>query len=367
MQGSVDAGSGTPSMLSMSGRSAQQKMRQNVDEPQQILRSRAASEMPSSDDRLQLQLPRVASGLLATISGRTTPLSLMENNSMMNISQSGDNRTQVDEMKKRASSNKTFLQIKIGGSTLCISYQGRRANNITDLRDFEFHAPKLELRNQVESYFELLMQVKKEYMSVAVQHTGALVKEKFRQLHNRKAWSKASFGPDWDARRLLIDMDRAIDEEMANSIHSTLATSGGRVQHSEWSREPAREPSQISSGSSKNKAPLSKYMILDPRKLMGKRLPNILPRGIGLGQSEPPSSPRMRGQVLPNVQDADESPARTATCDPVENPQIVSPIRGPPFLGRRFTTASVVPPASPPSVPRVSVSSATESRYPHEL
>ncbi|KAJ2166136.1 Protein SABRE [Coemansia sp. RSA 562] len=367
MQGSVDAGSGTPSMLSMSGRSAQQKMRQNVDEPQQILRSRAASEMPSSDDRLQLQLPRVASGLLATISGRTTPLSLMENNSMMNISQSGDNRTQVDEMKKRASSNKTFLQIKIGGSTLCISYQGRRANNITDLRDFEFHAPKLELRNQVESYFELLMQVKKEYMSVAVQHTGALVKEKFRQLHNRKAWSKASFGPDWDARRLLIDMDRAIDEEMANSIHSTLATSGGRVQHSEWSREPAREPSQISSGSSKNKAPLSKYMILDPRKLMGKRLPNILPRGIGLGQSEPPSSPRMRGQVLPNVQDADESPARTATCDPVENPQIVSPIRGPPFLGRRFTTASVVPPASPPSVPRVSVSSATEPRYPHEL
>ncbi|KAJ1906020.1 Protein SABRE, partial [Coemansia sp. S17] len=139
------------------------------------------------------QSPQPSSGLLATMSGRgSTPLSLFsESNSMINISQSGENRDQVDQMKKRASSNKTFLNIKIGGSTLCISYQGKKTNNITDLRDFEFHAPTLELRNQVESYYELLMQVKKEYMSVVVHHTGALVKEKFRQLHSRKAY-KAS-------------------------------------------------------------------------------------------------------------------------------------------------------------------------------
>ncbi|KAJ2422860.1 Protein SABRE, partial [Coemansia sp. RSA 2531] len=96
------------------------------------------------------QSPQPASGLLATMSGRgSTPLSLFsESNSMINISQSGENRDQVDQMKKRASSNKTFLNIKIGGSTLCISYQGKKTNNITDLRDFEFHAPTLELRNQ---------------------------------------------------------------------------------------------------------------------------------------------------------------------------------------------------------------------------
>ncbi|KAJ1998586.1 Protein SABRE, partial [Coemansia thaxteri] len=162
------------------------------------------------------QSPQLSSGLFAAMSGRSsTPLSLFtESNSMINISQSGENRDQVDQMKKRASSNKTFLNVKIGGSTLCISYQGKKANNITDLRDFEFHAPTLELRNQVESYYELLMQVKKEYMSVVVHHTGALVKEKFRQLHSRKAWNKASFGPDWEARKLLIDMDRRVDEDM---------------------------------------------------------------------------------------------------------------------------------------------------------
>ncbi|KAJ2738925.1 Protein SABRE, partial [Coemansia sp. Cherry 401B] len=287
----------------------------------------AASPPPSSlslsaQPRSGAQLPRVASGLLATISGRTTPLSLMESNSMINIPQSGDNRDQVDEMKKRASSNKTFLHIKIGGSTLCISYQGRRANNITDLRDFEFHAPMLELRNQVESYFELLMQVKKEYMSVAVQHTGALVKEKFRQLHNRKTWSKTSFGPDWEARRLLIDMDRTIDQEvvasMRNSSNSLVMTTSTEVPgagpvtqlvensdlETEESEQLASRESSVAAAASKGKAPLSKYMILDPRKLMGRRLPNILPRPLHeVGQSEPPPSPRLRGQPTNITQD----------------------------------------------------------------
>ncbi|KAJ2380055.1 Protein SABRE, partial [Coemansia sp. RSA 2611] len=227
---------------------------------------------------------------------------------MISISQSGENRDQVDQMKKRASSNKTFLNIKIGGSTLCISYQGKKTNNITDLRDFEFHAPTLELRNQVESYYELLMQVKKEYMSVVVHHTGALVKEKFRQLHSRKAWNKTSFGPDWEARKLLIDMDRRVEEDMVSCAQGSISDHDGI---------PPAAPMQFDSGaaalqsvellselspvvvvpppgedlvaetvdddvasisSNKGQAPLSKYMILDPRKLMGKRLPNVLPR-----------------------------------------------------------------------------------------
>ncbi|KAJ2720070.1 Protein SABRE, partial [Coemansia sp. Benny D115] len=265
----------------------------------------------------QLSPQSASVGLLATMSGRSTPFSLFsENNSMINISQSSENRDQVDQMKKRASSNKTFLNIKIGGSTLCISYQGKKASNITDLRDFEFHAPRLELRNQVESYYELLMQVKKEYMSVVVQHTGALVKEKFRQLHNRKAWSKTSFGPDWEARRLLIDMDRRVEEDMAASLQGSMSERDestdaipvpellvdSSATHEPNTRQPSHAASVASSHSASNrpdertantdhddsasiysttsKAPLSKYMILDPRKLMGKRLPNVLPRNL---------------------------------------------------------------------------------------
>ncbi|KAJ1765619.1 Protein SABRE, partial [Coemansia sp. RSA 1843] len=302
--------------------------------------ARAAQQAP-------LNSPLQGSTVLSPYSGRSTPMSLFsESNAMINMSRGGENRNQVDQMKKRASNNKTFLNIKIGGSTLCISYQGRRASNITDLRDFEFHAPTLELRNQVESYYELLMQVKKEYMSVVVHHTGALVKEKFRQLHNRKAWSKSSFGPDWEARKLLIEMDRRVEEEMAASlagsgsmasdrelyssgnsipiraleVESGPIVSGGVVRPSIAEREHgedsapggsrSRSNSQASTSfvrqqtpqqqqqtymsetddaasihSTKSKAQMSKYMILDPRKLMGMRLPNVLPRNSPLADS----------------------------------------------------------------------------------
>ncbi|KAJ2617062.1 Protein SABRE [Coemansia sp. RSA 1365] len=316
--------------------------------------SRAASAEP-----IPHQLPRVASGILATLPGRSgTPLVLSESNTGASISQGGDNRDQVDQMKRRASSNKTFLSVNIGGSTLCISYQGRRANNITDLRDFEFHAPRLELRNQVASYYELLMQVKREYMSAAVQHTGALVKEKLRQLHNRKAWSRAEFGPDWAARRLLVDMDRKIDEEIAASMRASAiyaprsrlapledsgGISGGLVEEnlpgdfsdaqsmsspasasvaaSSVSKEddtPPNPPSPLVKG----KAPPSRYMILDPRKLMGKRLPSALISrsthgstvSVNMERSEPPSSPRSRSMHVDSF--GSNSNSRARSCEP---------------------------------------------------
>ncbi|KAJ2679525.1 Protein SABRE [Coemansia spiralis] len=318
--------------------------------------SSSATPVPEADSRLPpsgSQSPQQATGVLPSFSGRSTPLSLFsESNAMIGMSRGSDNRSQVDQMKKRASSNKTFLNIKIGGSTLCISYQGKKASNITDLRDFEFHAPTLELRNQVESYYELLMQVKKEYMSVVVHHTGALVKEKFRQLHNRKAWSKSSFGPDWEARKLLIEMDRRVEQDLAansnagdmsdreaySSVNATLLppvssgadeangtaqesaievdASGSSIAPSSRANSqpsvsrPIQPPSvypgnsnrsvtassrdqaltgdsddAASTRSTKSKAPLSKYMILDPRKLMGKRLPGVLPRNSSLAAS----------------------------------------------------------------------------------
>ncbi|KAJ2491884.1 Protein SABRE [Coemansia sp. RSA 2050] len=311
------------------------KMRRNIGEQMRGLESGDVPQIRVS------QSPQPSSGLLATMPGRgSTPLSLFsESNSMINISQSGENRDQVDQMKKRASSNKTFLNIKIGGSTLCISYQGKKTNNITDLRDFEFHAPTLELRNQVESYYELLMQVKKEYMSVVVHHTGALVKEKFRQLHSRKAWNKASFGPDWEARKLLIDMDRRVEEDMVSCAQGSISDHDGLPPAAPLqsasdtavlqSVELLPELSQVavapplsedlavetadddvaSISSNKGQAPLSKYMILDPRKLMGKRLPNVLPRNFtrldvgspGADRSEHSASVPPLGSTVPLV------------------------------------------------------------------
>ncbi|ORY91255.1 golgi-body localization protein domain-domain-containing protein [Syncephalastrum racemosum] len=54
-------------------------------------------------------------------------------------------------MKRRASSNRTFLYIKIPGAKHCLSYRGPKRRNIEDLSDFVFRQPDLEYRNRTWS------------------------------------------------------------------------------------------------------------------------------------------------------------------------------------------------------------------------
>ncbi|KAI9263182.1 golgi-body localization protein domain-containing protein [Phascolomyces articulosus] len=82
-------------------------------------------------------------------------------------------------MKKRASSNRAFLLVKIPGTRHCLSYQGQKEKNIEDLRDFAFQQPNLEYRNKTWSWFELMSIIKKDFMRAAVLHNStALLKEK---------------------------------------------------------------------------------------------------------------------------------------------------------------------------------------------
>ncbi|KAJ2766223.1 hypothetical protein IWQ57_004458, partial [Coemansia nantahalensis] len=129
------------------------------------------------------------------------------------------------------------------------------------------------------------------------------------------------------------------------------------------------------------KPPSSKYMILDPRKLMGKRLPSMLPRSLpplGFGRSEPPS-PRPRQEdsggramscepsgaaapdsaapasatqglrALYSAMHIDMFPAASATGESQSRPAA----RPPPPLQRRFTASatSSSPSASPRTTP----------------
>ncbi|OZJ05148.1 hypothetical protein BZG36_02198 [Bifiguratus adelaidae] len=84
-------------------------------------------------------------------------------------------------MKSRASQNRTFIYIKIPGVPHCLSYQGPKEKNIEDLYDFVFRQPTLEYRNKTWTYLEFLNQVKKDILRAALAHSGALIKEKFRQ------------------------------------------------------------------------------------------------------------------------------------------------------------------------------------------
>ncbi|KAI8363826.1 golgi-body localization protein domain-containing protein [Choanephora cucurbitarum] len=90
-------------------------------------------------------------------------------------------------MKKRASSNRTFILVKIPGARHCLSYQGAKEKNIEDLRDFAFEQPKLEFRNETWSWFELASNIKKDFMKAALLHNStALLKEKLLRRHPRE-------------------------------------------------------------------------------------------------------------------------------------------------------------------------------------
>lgn len=89
-------------------------------------------------------------------------------------------------MKKRASSNRAFILVKIPGARHCLSYQGPKDKNIEDLRDFAFEQPTLEFRNETWSWYELISNIKKDFMRAALLHNStALLKEKLLRRHPR--------------------------------------------------------------------------------------------------------------------------------------------------------------------------------------
>ncbi|KAI7900356.1 golgi-body localization protein domain-containing protein [Cokeromyces recurvatus] len=90
-------------------------------------------------------------------------------------------------MKKRASSNRTFILVKIPGARHCLSYQGPKEKNLEDLRDFAFEQPTLEFRNETWSWFELVSNIKRDFMRAALLHNSpALLKEKLLRRHPRE-------------------------------------------------------------------------------------------------------------------------------------------------------------------------------------
>ena len=84
----------------------------------------------------------------------------------------------VKLMKNRAFSNKTFVYIKVPGSTHCVSYHGEKEKNIEDLHQFVFKLPTLEYHNRTWTWLEFLFAVRKDIALAIFSQTGSLVREK---------------------------------------------------------------------------------------------------------------------------------------------------------------------------------------------
>ncbi|PVU85383.1 hypothetical protein BB559_007053 [Furculomyces boomerangus] len=126
------------------------------------------------------------SELLRTKSASQPPEIIKNSLSSQFISKMHKSETpQQKDMKTKASENKTFILVKISGHRHIISFHGPKRRNLADLSNFEFNSPKLEFHNEVLTYHELAMRLKRAFINAAFQHTGALLKEKFKQISGR--------------------------------------------------------------------------------------------------------------------------------------------------------------------------------------
>jgi len=113
--------------------------------------------------------------------------------STMSTTGAGESKIEynVNQMKNRASQNKSFVYIKIPGAHHCISYKGPKNKNISDIFQFTFKFPTLEYRNKTWSWYEFLMAVKKDLTRTVINHVAALMKEKiFKRKLNEKESNK---------------------------------------------------------------------------------------------------------------------------------------------------------------------------------
>ena len=93
-----------------------------------------------------------------------------------NIDVSDDSEAQL--MKDRASNNKTFIYIKVPGSTHCLSYHGEREKNIEDMYRFVLKLPTLEYHNRTWSWLEFMIAIRKDIAMAVFSQTGSLMREK---------------------------------------------------------------------------------------------------------------------------------------------------------------------------------------------
>ncbi|KAK0563331.1 Protein SABRE [Tilletia horrida] len=85
-------------------------------------------------------------------------------------------RRNAESMRRRASTNRTFVNVKFAETILCLSYKGDKQKSITDLFDLVFRAPTLEYRNQTCGYEDLVNFCKKDIFRAAWDQRSSLLK-----------------------------------------------------------------------------------------------------------------------------------------------------------------------------------------------
>ena len=107
--------------------------------------------------------PEFAEGFTASSDG--TSLDLI---SLGGESVSSELSENLERMKERAEKNKSFIYIKIPDVPISLSYKGNKEKNIEDVRDLECVFGPLEYHNQIYTWKELFVRLKKEIKRLVI-------------------------------------------------------------------------------------------------------------------------------------------------------------------------------------------------------
>ncbi|KAI8978602.1 golgi-body localization protein domain-containing protein [Pilobolus umbonatus] len=98
-----------------------------------------------------------------------------------------EKRMKTDElslMKRRSSTNKTFISIHIHGATHCLSLQGPTDKSLYNIYNLPFKLPNIEYKNVTWSTVEIVEAVQKEFIRAIIRQSPSIFKSKV--LGNRR-------------------------------------------------------------------------------------------------------------------------------------------------------------------------------------
>ena len=80
------------------------------------------------------------------------------------------------EMLRRAEKNLSFVHVMIAAVAVCLSYKGDGEHSLTNLYDLDFQLPRLEYKNAIGSYRDLIDLLRKDMIRIAWDHRHTLLK-----------------------------------------------------------------------------------------------------------------------------------------------------------------------------------------------
>lgn len=85
-------------------------------------------------------------------------------------------------MRQRASDHCSFISVAVPAMQHFISYKGKEGTTLTDIENFMLRLPRFEYHNEILSWEEFFLQLRKDAVRVALMNAGSLLKEKIRRL-----------------------------------------------------------------------------------------------------------------------------------------------------------------------------------------